>query len=35
MFWFLFGVFLIWTGIQGKPGSLMAALVVPDSLVEF
>lgn len=35
MLWFMVGFFLIWTGIQGRPGSLAAALVVPDALVEF
>lgn len=35
MLWFFVGFFLIWAGIQGKPGSLLAALIVPEALKEF
>jgi hypothetical protein len=34
MFWFLLGLLLIYVGVKGNFGSMLAALIVPDALVD-
>ena len=34
MFWFIIGIVLIYVGINGNLGALLAALITPNILIE-